>query len=381
MQNRRITALLLTAFLVAEVVWHWQTDQSRLATTPGVWSEVAVGAYQAAGGGFLVPDGRGPVLSLRTTGVAAARPQQTYRIPGERINIYAYGTGALAVSVALRDGAQEILARMGQGFVAVDGRQNLWGVDRSGVHLLVGGQVGPYSRDALMEQARATRSLPRGWRLLWVADPVVVGEQVWYISNRDQVPGSPDFYVWQHGAQGDARISALDAMAPLDLLAAGQDHVFAEQRGTTLIVLDARSDAVLAQMPDTLPLTIAPQGSAALLEEFAGNRQPRLAIYVSAGPRLLPLPRGVGQIGAAAFSPDGRFLCLLVQEGSHPAIYVARLGPSGIESSTTIDPPGGVQLVTAEPPSEAGGRIFVVVRTDGQTETWSRSLADGQGTF
>lgn len=379
MQNRRITALLLTAFLVAEVVWHWQTGQSRLATAPGVWSEVATGAYRAVGRGFLVPVATGRVLVTGPSGSGPAQPLHTYSLPGQRVEVYAHGAATIAVAVS-QNGATQPLQTLGSGFVTVDSRQSLWLVDASGVHLLVGGTVGEYSRDMLISDAKATKELPRNWRLLWVADPVVVGSDVWYISNRDQTVGSPDFYVWEHTAQGDERITTLDSRAPLDLLGAGSERVFAEQQGTTLVVLDARTESVVAQLPDTLPLTIAQAGTAALLEEFSGGQSPRLAVYVS-GDELVPLPTGIGNPGVASFSSDGKYLCLIVHASASPAIYVARLGPSGIVASTTIHPPKGAQVVTDDPPSEAGGRIFVVVRMDGQMETWSRSVDDGQGTF
>lgn len=376
MHNRRITALLLTAFLAAEVVWHWDAGQSRIATTMGAWTEAAQGAYRAVGSGFLVPQQTGPVLQMRSTGVVTADPTRTFVLPGQQVEIY--GHGSAAVAVARSGGGTQSLPAYDGGFITVDSRQNLWQVTPAGVHLLIGGTVGQYGRAMLLEDAKTATDLPRTWRLLWVADPVVVGTDVWYISNRDERLGSPDFYVWRHGAAGDARLSGLDALAPLDLLGASADRVFAEQQGTTLMVLDAHSDTVIAQMPDTLPLSIAQGGTAALLEEFGGS-QTRLALYTSAGAQLIPLPHGIGNPGVASFSADGHYLCLIVHRGNRPAVYVARVGTAGVESGMTILPPVGAQIATEDPPTEAGGRVFVVVRLDGQIETWSRLLDNGQG--
>ncbi len=381
LNGRRITALLLTAFLVAELMIRLQTGPVLPAASPDVWKEVAQGSYRATTGSYLVPLGAGSVLQRTAAGTGPAHP--TYRMGFSGANIALYGEGASSVAVATSTQGQRILPRYGSGFLFVDARQNLWLVSRQGAQLLVGGGVGSESRGAVqaqIEAQQASGTLAKDWQLIWVVDPVAVGQSIWYLSNRSLPLGAPGASVWQLTTQGSQPLANFAELGITGLVGASPRAVLAENRQGQLLVIDPSTYAVRATLPGTDALAVGAGGEALLLSAAPGA-PPKLLLFGGAAstPKDLPLPSGAQVLGPASFSGNGQWLAMLVQRDGRTLVYVVRTKGLGAgQQGDLLAPPEGVQVAPWAAPSFASGRVYLVVRSGNQTETWERSIGDGQ---
>ncbi len=384
MNGRRVTALLLTAFLVAQALIRLQGGVSLPTASPDVWTEVAQGSYQAAQGSFLIPLGAGEVLIRTAGGTSAAAPRWKLHFSGIEIAGYGSGKGQLAVAATRK--SIRVLPAYGSGYLLTDQRQNLWLVSRAGAHLLSGGGTGSQSRTDLQQHLQALQSsgrVPSGWRLTWAADATVVGQNIWFLSNRGRPLGAMGLDVWKLGSQGPILLSALSGLGITSLDGNGPAGVLAGDQQGDLLVINAKTAAVRMRLPGTDVLA-AGQAGEALLVQAAPGRAPQLLLINGAQPlpHVLGLPGGAQALGPAAFSPDGSSLALLVQKDGKQFVYVTRVRGLGAgQSGDLLPPPGGTQIQSWATPSLASGRVYLVVRTGGTTETWERSVGDGQTAF
>ncbi|MDA8346789.1 MAG: hypothetical protein M0Z66_15205 [Thermaerobacter sp.] len=381
MNGRRITALLLTAFLVAELMIRLQTGPVLPAASPDVWTEVAQGSYRAAQGSYLVPARAGTVLRRSAAGTATARPTWSSRFSGANISVYA--TGASALAVASTTEGQSVLPPYGKGFLLADRRQNLWLISQSGATLLLGGGSGPQSRDALKAQMRSLQStgkLSKRWQLTWAADPIVVGQAIWYLTNRAMQFGEPGVEVWQLNAQGNAPVSTLGGIGITDLVGSGPEGVLAEDAHGDLLVIDPTTYAVRARLPGAGALAVGPGGEALLLQA-APATAPKFWLLSGTmrTPKLLRLPSGCAALGPAGFSAQGQWLAMLVRRDREILVYIVRVKGLGAgQAGDLLTLPSGAEIQPYVAPSLASGRVYLVVRVGGTTQTWERSIGDGQ---
>ncbi len=377
MQGRRITALLLTAFLVAQLLWRWQFGAiAPVSTIGGGWTEVASGAYVAYGD-LLLPSVQGPVLRRTSQGWVQARPSWTARLSG--VQVAFFGEGSAEIAVARFAGGVRALPRYGPGYLVRDPQQNLWLVRRKSVQLLLGGGRGDQSREAFFERAASMRrqgSVPGGWQAVWAADPLPVGAAIWYLSNRDGQAGITPPHVFRLQGTQDGPVPALTALGSLRLLSAADGSVLAADATGAVLRIDARSGSVTERRTDLLVLAAGTEGRLLLLRA-APSGQSRLEVTQDALKSLEPvrLVKGVRALGSAAFSMHGNWLALLSGGPQGTFVSVVRLeGPGAPAGAQLIAPPAGTQIDTAMPLSICDGVLYLTTRQGSREQTWSRPL-------
>jgi hypothetical protein len=376
LQGRRVTALLLTAFLVAQLLWRWPfLSVAPASSADGGWSEVASGAYVAQGD-LLLPYAQGQVLRRTGQGWMQARADWSTAWRGVRLEIYGRGDGQVAV--ARLGGAMQILPRYDGGFLLYDQQQNLWLVASHRVRLLLGGGRGQDGRDAFLARARTMRQqggIPSGWQPVWAADPLPVGQAVWYLSNRDGEVGITPPHVFRLQGQADGPVATLTPLGNLDLLTAARGAVVAADASGALLRLDASSGTVLARRPGLFPLAVGPAGEMLVLQT-ASSGEPSLMVSRDGLKSLarLHLPAGFTATGQAAFSTRGHWLALLGREGRTTALAVVSLQGALPGDAQLIAPPAGVQVDASVPLSICHGVLYLATQQGTRLETWSRSL-------
>ena len=376
LQGRRITALLLTAFLVAQVAWRWQSLAiAPASSTPAAWSEAAVGAYVGYGD-LLVPQGQGHVLVRSGQGWVQAKAAWRRHWQGVTVEIYGRGQGAVAV--AWEAGATAVLPRYGQGYLLRDQQQNLWSVAPGRVQLLLGGGSGTQGRAAFFEGAKRLRregTVPSGWQAVWADNPLPVGSSVWYLSNRDGQPGITPPHVFRLAPGADGPIAPLVPLGNLRLLTQTKGVVLAADATGEILGIDAASGLVLRRQGDLLVLAVG-EGGQILLERVAPSGRELLVTQDGLATTVpLRLPKGDTALGPAAFAAGGPWLALLVQGKAGTEIAAVRLGAGRASAAAAIiPPPPGTVLTTAATLSVAGDELYVTTRQGGRQETWSRPL-------
>jgi len=381
MLNRRITAVLLTAFLVAELLWRWQGGIAQPATSPSNWTQVTQGAYRIAGGGFLVPYGAGSVLRRTAFGIVRARPEWSAHLRG--IDLAIYGSGAGQIGVAQCADTTELLPRRGTGYLLLDTAQNLWQIGPRSVSLLLGGQAGDASRAVLAGRVASLKlegSVPPAWQLVWASDPMPVGQSIWYLSNRDGVLGVTPPHVWQLDLKGDESVPALIPLGNLDLIAASANGVLASDVMGSILSINPQTGFVRRRIASSLPIEAGPQGQL-LLARGDAIRSGDLVLADAGLQHLkaITIPEGLRPLGPARFSADGNWLALLCARREEPVVFVVRARGTGAgRIGVLIGPPAGARIVTAEAPSLDSGHVYLVVRTGRTVETWSRSIGSAQ---
>lgn len=377
MQGRRVTALLLTAFLVAQLLWRWQFGAIMPASSSGSsWSEVASGAY-VADGTFLLPQAQGPVLRRSGQGWVQSKPTWQARWQGVEVDLYGQGAGQIAV--AGQASGVQVLPRYSRGFLLRDTLENLWLVQRGRVKLLLGGGQGAQSRQAFLNQTASLErqgAIPSGWQAIWAAEPMPVGTTVWYLSNRDGQPGITPPHIFRLTGSENGPIAALTPLGNLRLLSAGKDEVVAADATGEILRIDASSGAVQVRRSGLLVLAAGPGGRLALWQT-APSGNAKLEITEDGLKTLLPvrLPKGVQAVGPAAFSTHGHWLVLLGRGSQGLVAAVARL--DGREVSLRLQPivpPAGTQIDPAMPVSISDGVLYLTTKQGQREQTWSRPL-------
>ena len=377
MQGRRITALLLTAFLVAQLLWRWQLGAIAPASTAGgSWSEVASGAYVAYGN-LLLPWAQGQVLRHSGQGWVQARPTWTARWQNVQVDLF--GQGPAQVAIARGPHGTEVLPRYAGGFLLQDPQQNLWLVQPGRVKLLLGGGQGRQSREAFLASARALRqqgAVPSGWQPVWAADPLAVGSSVWYLSNRDGQVGITPPHVFRLQGTDDGPIAALTPLGNLRLLAASGGAVLAADATGALLRIDQASGSVLERRKDLFVLAVG-QGGGLLVLHASPAGPPRLEVTTNGLRSMLPLrlPSGVQATGPATFSMHGHWLALLGRTAQGTVLSVASLqnaeGPGQVQ---LIALPAGTRIDPAVPVSICQGVLYLTTRQGSRLQTWSRPI-------
>lgn len=381
MNGRRVTALLLTAFLVAEMMWHLQIGSVLPAVVPDVWSEVAQGAYRIAQGDYLVPFGTSDVLQRSAAGTARARATWGTRVGSARVNVY--GSGRTLLGMAAQNSGAQVLQPYGKGFLFLDGKQNIWLVAKGRIQLLLGGGTGPLSRAAMLAQEQDFKQrgrIAKDWQLIWADDPLAVGQTVWFLTNRGGPLGAPGIGVWRLGAAGTGAVDALSNLGIVSLIASGPAGVLAEDAQGATLLIDPASYQVRARWTGTNALAIG-QGGEALLLRAAPGVAPQLSVLAagSAEPHAITLPASCTALGPASFSAQGQWLAMLVQRNQKELVYVVRVRGLGAgQAGDLFPPPAGANIAPATMLSIGGGRVYLVVRNNGTTQTWERSIGDGQ---
>ncbi len=376
MQGRRITALLLTAFLVAQLLWRWQFGAiAPASSSDSGWSEVASGAYVAYGN-FLVPEAQGQVLRRSGQGWVQAKPTWYAKLRGIEVDLF--GQGAGQVAIARLKGGAKILPRYGSGFLLRDAQQNLWLVRAERISLLLGGGQGADGRQAFLDRAASLRkqgAVPSGWQPVWAADPLPVGRSVWYLSNRDGQPGVTPPHVFRLQGTENGPFTALTPLGNLRLLTADAKAVVAADATGTLLRIDQNSGAVLLRRPDLLVLAAGANGRLALLNAVP-HGSPKLEVTPDGLQTLhaVHLAKGVQAMGPVSFSMHGHWLVLLARGPQGMVVSVAHLGGRGPEQAQSIAPPAGTQIDPSMPVSVCDGVLYLSTRQGKRVETWSRPL-------
>lgn len=377
MQGRRISALLLTAFLVAQLLWRWQFGAiAPVSTAAGAWTEVASGSYVAYGD-LLLPSAQGPVLHRTAQGWVQAKPSWTARLPDVQVDFY--GQGTAQVAIARLPGATRVLPRYDQGYLLRDPQQNLWLLGRHSTRLLLGGGQGTQSRQAFFDRAASLRrqgAVPEGWQAVWAADPLPVGAAVWYLSNRDGQVGITPPHVFQLQGTQDGPLPALTALGNLRLLSASGGAVLAADATGALLRIDPRSGSVLERRSDLFVLAVGPNGRLLVLHATPSGRS-RLEVTPDGLQSLVPvhLSKGVQALGPAAFSVHGNWLALLSRGPQGILVSVLRLQGAGEPGQAQlIAPPAGTKIDAATPLSICDGVLYLTTRQGGREQTWSRTL-------
>ncbi len=382
MQGRRVTALLLTAFLVAQLLWRWQFGAIAPTSSTGPdWSEVASGAYVAYGS-LLVPTGQGQVLGHSDQGWTQARPSWTARWQNVEVDLYGHGRSQVAIA-RMPDGTR-ILPRYGAGFLLRDPQQNIWQVRQGGVTLLLGGNADGLSRTAFFAKAaelRAQGAVPSGWQPVWADGPLPVATAVWYLSNRDGQLGIAPPHVFRLQAADDGPIAALTPLGNLQLLAAWGGVVLAADATGAILRIDASTGAVLSGQRNLFALAVGPEGELLALRA-APNVRPTLEVSTNGLGSLLPLrlPSGVQAEGQAAFSMHGHWLAIVTGGKQGDMIAVVDLqdvkGPGDVQM---IAPPAGLRIGAEAPVSICRGVLYVTTQQGSRMQTWSRPLGGTSG--
>ncbi len=379
MQGRRITALLLTAFLVAQLLWRWQYGAIAPASSlDSGWSEVASGAYVASGN-FLVPEAQGQVLRHSGQGWVQAGLSWYAKWSGLEVDVFGQGSGQIAV--ARTKAGTKILPRYGGGFLLRDPQQNLWLVQRERVKLLLGGGQGTDGRQAFMDRVASLRqqgAVPAGWQPVWAADPLPVGNAVWYLSNRDGQPGVTAPHVFRLQGKEDGPFAALTPLGNLRLLTVDAKAVVAADATGTLLRIDQASGTVLLRRADLLVLATGADGRLAVLRSVPVGK-PALEV-TSDGIQTMArvqLAKGVQPVGDATFSLHGHWLAFLARGPQGLVVGVARLDGRGALQAQSITPPAGTQIDPTLPVSVCGGVLYLSTRQGKRVETWSRPLGTG----
>ncbi len=376
MNGRRVTALLLTAFLVAEALFRLQGGTVLPAVAPTAWQKVAQGAYRVLPGNYLVPQGAGSVLLRTASGASPAKRAWSAEFGGIEVALY-----GKSLAVAATPGGLSALQPYGGGYLMQDAHQYLWVVTRGSAHLLMGGGSGQGSRSALLESLSALKAsgqLPKGWQLVWAADPLAVGSSVWFLTNRTLAPGAQGLQVWSLGAQGAAPLDTVSSLGITNLVANTVQGVLAEDSQGDLLVIDPVTYAVRQRLAGADALAVGP-GGATLALQAASGKAPTLLLLRGATTSRLGLPSGARALGPAAFSADGKSLAMLVERAGKTFVYVARIqGLGALQPGDLLPPPDGAKIETWATPSLAAGRVYVVVQSGSSTQTWERSVGDGQ---
>lgn len=379
LQTRRITALLLTAFLVAELLWRWQGGIAQPASTSGVWTQVTSGAYHVSQG-FFVPTAGGSVLMHTARGISDVHPVWSARVRKTQVAIYGWGTNRIAVA---QSGPHAwVLPRYGKGYLLLDDQQNFWEVQNGRVSLVLGGGTGDAGRQALMDRTASLQQqgvIPNSWQLVWASDPLVVGDSIWYLSNRDGALGVASPHVWQLHGTVDRPIPELSALGRLSLLAAQPGGVVALNAQGGLLHIDPANLSITGRLQQYLPLATGPLATLAL-QPSPGQTAKLFELGADWGhPKELKLPQGVQALGPAGYSADGGWLALLVRRDEEILLYVTRAsGKDALHYGQLLAPPDGTQIEVSDQPSIWDGRVYLVVQSGGKEQTWSRSVADGE---
>lgn len=376
MLGRRITALLLTAFLVAQVVWRWQPGAiAPASSTQGSWTEVASGAYRAYGS-LLIPLASGDVLQRTRQGWVQARATWSARL--QDVSVHAYGAGGAMQAVAQARGAAWVLPRYDGGFLMLDGRENLWLVAKGRVLSLLGSGSARTAFLRAVGRLKGQGSLPRDWQPVWAANPLAVGGAIWYVSNRDLAAGATPPRVFRLSAGDNEPVAGLDPLGGLHLLGAFGGAVLASDAEGDLLAIDAASGAVLRRWPQRLVLTAGPGGEVLDIDAAAGAATLEVSLDGLQSFVPLALPKGVRATGQAAFSAGGGWLALSCASVRGPLICALNLakdhGPFAVQ---LIGPPPGTTFDPALPISVADGLLYVAARQGRLVATWSRPLGRG----
>lgn len=377
MQGRRITALLLTAFLVAQLLWRWQFGVIAPTSSPGGgWSEVASGAYVAYGN-LLLPVAQGQVLNRSGQGWVQARP--TWSAKWQNMQVDIFGQQPAQIAIAHLSGEYRVLPRYKNGFLLRDAQQNLWLVQSHRVRLLLGGGSGAQSRQTFLEQAAKLRrqgDIPSGWQPAWAVDPLPVGSAVWYLSNRDGQMGITPPHVFRLQGVQDGPLPALTPLGNLRLLSSADGAVLAADATDSLLRIDQTSGKILERRSGLLVLAVGPGGRLLLLQ-MTPSGPPRLEVTPDGLRSLLTLelPKGIQPLGPAAFSMHGNWLALLSRSPQGTIVSVAHLeGVRGQVQAQVVAPPAGTQIDTFMPVSICQGVLYLTTRQGSRMQTWSWPL-------
>jgi hypothetical protein len=350
--KRRITLLLLLAFVAGELFFH-RAGLVQPVLGPakgGAWTELAPGAYRAVDGHLVPEQGTGPVLTVAADGVHPAVAVSTVAVDAADA-VLLFDAGRFAV---VREGNGYTLpVKSRDAYVFADGSgRNLWAVTpgRGGAVALLPEIVGGVGRAELEAQHP-------GWRILWALAPTPLPDgTILYVSNRS-APDSDVLSLWAHRTGGDQLIldgAPLRSVWPLGV--AGGRAYLADGRGDVVALTIGRpSMAVLAT--EVEPVAFSAEDGA-LVSALTGGGG--LAVVGAGGRVPVPVPPSARFLGFAAFAPDGRHLALVARVAGRAVLLVFERRAGRYLYAGSVSPPPGETIEVSAAPSWLDARRMVV---------------------